>query len=240
MFCFFWQLMLWGRKFAVPGLFLKAVQVIKGRKPNDFLSNLDIATAKATKILKCETLQGHSCGCFHSWERKQFWLNTFRKVWVPLQPKEMRAERFFSHPKREKVAFTPRSLPLSCCPGSKLQLIWASPKLGELRASSYKEDNTWKDLAGVKQVNAHSSANTTYTDLTMYHYTIFLNRVVAAWQLQVGDKLPTVDPLHRGSPGSYWTQLMQVSWCSPFGPPVLPESIQSQRFAFFSVRHVWL
>lgn len=57
--------MLWGRIFAVPGLFLKAVQVIKGRKPNDFLFNLDIVTAKATKILKCETFQGHSCGCFH-------------------------------------------------------------------------------------------------------------------------------------------------------------------------------
>lgn len=34
--------------------------------------------------------------------------------------------------------------------------------------------------------------------------------------------------------------MLQVSWSSPFGPPELPESIQSQRFAFFSVRHIGL
>lgn len=50
----------------MPCLFLRVFQAMKGRKPNDFIFNLDEVTAKATKLLKCETLQGHSCGYFHS------------------------------------------------------------------------------------------------------------------------------------------------------------------------------
>lgn len=72
------------------------------------------------------------------------------------------------------------------------------------------------------------------------HYTVFLYCVVAAWWLKVWDLLLTIVALQGDSPGSHWAHVLQVSWSSPFGPPELPESIQSQRFAFFWARHIWL